>query len=59
MIIEYDPEVDMVYISKRVDVKPDRWIQVGFTRKEVHDIWCALPNKLPENFYKECEYGKS
>lgn len=55
MIIEYDPEVDMVYISKKVDVKPDRWAQVGFTRKEVHDIWCALPNKLPDNFEeKKC-----
>ena len=54
MIIEYDPEVDLVYISKRVfegsDPSKDRWLQTGLTRKEVHDIWCALPNKLPDNF---------
>ena len=54
MIIEYDPELDMVYISKLVEIgkvpSKDRWAQVGLTRKEVHDIWCALPNKLPDNF---------
>jgi len=35
MIVEYDKEIDMTYISKKVD---DRWIQVSFTRDEVEQI---------------------
>jgi len=35
MIVEYDKEIDMTYISKWID---NRWIQVGFTRDEVNQI---------------------
>lgn len=35
MIVEYDKEIDVVYIAKKID---DRWIQVGFTRDEVDQI---------------------
>jgi len=35
MIVEYDKELDVVYISKKIG---DRWIQVGFTRDEVDQI---------------------
>ena len=48
MIVDYDPELDMVYISKRVfegsDPSEDRWAQVGFTRGEVKQIIEALPH---------------
>jgi hypothetical protein len=35
MIVEYDKELDVVYISKKIN---DRWIQVGFTSDEVDQI---------------------
>ena len=35
MIVEYDKELDVVYISKKID---NRWIQVGFTNDEVDQI---------------------
>jgi hypothetical protein len=38
MIVEYDKEIDVVYISKFVD---HRWIQVGFTSDEVEQIVTA------------------
>ena len=48
MIVNYDKELDMVYISKLVfkgsDPSKDRWAQVGFTRDEVKQIIEALPH---------------
>jgi len=35
MIVDYDKELDVVYISKKIG---DRWIQVGFTSDEVDQI---------------------
>jgi len=35
MIVEYDKEIDMTYISKKIG---NMWIQVGFTRDEVEQI---------------------
>lgn len=35
MIVNYDKEIDMVYISKKVG---NRWVQVGFTKDEVKQI---------------------
>jgi hypothetical protein len=35
MIVDYDKELDVVYISKKIN---DRWIQVGFTSDEVDQI---------------------
>jgi len=48
MIVDYDRDLDMVYISKLVergcDPSKDRWAQVGFTRAEVKQITEALPH---------------
>jgi ubiquitin len=38
MIVEYDKEIDMVYVSKKIE---NRWVQVGFTRDEVEQIYHA------------------
>jgi len=35
MIVNYDKEIDMVYISKQIN---DRWVQIGFTHDEVNQI---------------------
>jgi hypothetical protein len=41
MIVNYDKETDMVYISKRIN---NRWVQVGLNRDEVHQIQIARSN---------------
>jgi hypothetical protein len=40
MIVEYDKETNMVYVSKKL---PDRWVQVGFTEDEAKQIAFAHP----------------
>lgn len=35
MIVEYEKERDMIFVSKQVD---DKWIQVGFTRREMDEL---------------------
>jgi hypothetical protein len=42
MIVEYDKEIDVVYISKKID---SRWIQIGFSRDEVDQIINARGGK--------------
>jgi hypothetical protein len=42
MIVDYDKEIDVVYISKFVD---HRWIQVGFTSDEIEQIVTARQKK--------------
>jgi len=40
MIVDYDKELDVVYISKKINDRwiNDRWIQVSFTSDEVDQI---------------------
>jgi hypothetical protein len=39
MIVNYDKELDRVYISKNIgDGRDDKWVQVGLEREEVRQI---------------------
>lgn len=51
MIVEYEKERDMIFISKSVDGK---WVQLGFTQDEVRKIFDASHSSQPVPDGEKC-----